>query len=107
MYVTVATGDTLILQCVNGATEVTSSGSIIVSETYAGAADTDVVAFAYYEAFLIICQLITDSHSLDSNHVDAGTGNWQPNPFYSTFFGRTYSALQPVTPYGADGTGSL
>ena len=76
LYVTVATGDTLILQCVNGATEVTSSGSIIVSETYAGAADTDVVAFAYYEAFLRICQLITDSHSLDSNHVDAGTGNW-------------------------------
>ena len=110
LYVTVATGDTLILQCVNGATEVTSSGSIIVSETYAGAADTDVVAFAYYEAFLRICQLITDSHSLDSNHVDAGTGNWQPNPFYSTFFGRTDSALQPATPiggYASDGTGSL
>jgi len=102
-FITLNTGDSVILQVeLTTGTSVLTGGELTVEETYTGSPETDVVAFAYYEAFLRICQLITDSDSLDTNFSPA-----QPNPFYSTFFGRTDSALQPQTPYAADGTGSL
>lgn len=101
-YITLAIGDSILLQVDFTLTDVLSGGELIVEETYAGSPETVVVAFQYYEAFLRICQLITDQDSLDILY-----NSGQPNPFYSNFFGRTDSALQPDVDYSSDGDGSL
>jgi len=57
---------------------------INIDEVYTGTQELDVFAFPYYEAFLRVCQLITDAN----------------NPFKSDFFGRTDT---PLTTYASDG----
>ena len=83
-FITLSTGDSLILQCAFTGTSVLTGGEISVNETYTGNPEKDIYAFAYYEALLRTCQLITDTN----------------NPLYSTFFGRTDT---PLTTYPSDG----
>lgn len=84
VFITLAEDDSLVFQVNFTGTRLLISGEIIVSEIYTGSPETDLLAYPYYETFLRIGQLITDTD----------------NPFKSDYFGRTDT---PLTTYGSDG----
>ncbi len=84
-FITLAEGDSLILQSnLVGGNTVLSGGAIVVNETFEGSPEATITALMDYETGLSVSQLITDL----------------PNPFHSDFFGRTDT---PLTVYDADG----